>query len=109
MTKISDLLKCPITIDRAFIKLGVGVTGALFLSQIIDVDYRIKNHDEDKHVCKTAKEWEEETGMTMYEQKTARKKLKRLGVLEEKRKGVPAKMYYKLNIDRLQELMEDYE
>jgi hypothetical protein len=46
---------------------------------------------------KTQAEIEDETGLTRYEQEGARKKLVASGVLEEQKKGIPAKLYFRVN------------
>ncbi|MDN3699174.1 hypothetical protein QWY97_17765 [Vibrio cortegadensis] len=46
---------------------------------------------------KTQSEWEDETGMTRRELDTARKKLRELGILEEKKQGVPCRIFYRIN------------
>ncbi|PMK03352.1 hypothetical protein [Vibrio sp. 10N.261.55.A7] len=46
---------------------------------------------------KTQCEWEEETGMTRRELDTARKKLRQIGILEEKKQGVPCRIFYRIN------------
>lgn len=45
---------------------------------------------------KTQEEWEEETGLTRREQETARRRLKEIGVLQEKYQGVPRKVYFRI-------------
>ncbi|MES2461137.1 MAG: hypothetical protein V4671_11185, partial [Armatimonadota bacterium] len=50
----------------------------------------------------------EETALTRYEQEGARKRLIQLGVLEEERRGVPARLWFRLNKDRLYELLHEY-
>lgn len=49
--------------------------------------------------------WEWETALSRTRQESARRRLKALGLLEEARKGVPAKMYYRVNLDRLTEFL----
>ena len=49
--------------------------------------------------------WQDVTGLTRREQETARTSLKVIGVLEEKRQGVPAKLYYRVNKENLQRLL----
>ncbi|WOD97413.1 hypothetical protein REM94_05800 [Klebsiella pneumoniae] len=80
---ILPLLDRPIAFQRSFIRLDIGVTAALFLSQMI---YWTNRSDDDGWVYKTQEEWEEETGLSRYEQEGARKKLRSIGVLQEKRK-----------------------
>ncbi|PRW43041.1 hypothetical protein CSC04_3741 [Enterobacter roggenkampii] len=54
---------------------------------------------------KTQADLEEETGLTRYEQEGARKKLVSCGVLEEAKRGIPAKLYFRVNQERLEELL----
>jgi hypothetical protein len=89
----------PIAFMRIFTKITdgktkVGVTGALMLSQAVYWSTRTK--DNDGWFWKTADEWEEETGLTRREQETARKRLTKLGILEEKKMGVPCRMYFRI-------------
>ena len=90
-----EFLDRPIAFHRAFIELGVGVTGALLLSQALYWSKRTKHAD--KWFYKTQKEWTEETGMSRREIDTARKKLRQLNILEEKKQGVPCKVFYRIN------------
>ncbi|HCB3103466.1 TPA: HNH endonuclease [Klebsiella aerogenes] len=91
---ILPLLDRPIAFQRSFIRLNIGVTAALFLSQMT---YWTNRSDDDGWVYKTQEEWEEETGLSRYEQEGARKKLRSIGVLLEKKKGVPARLFYKID------------
>ncbi|ARD61586.1 replication protein [Kosakonia radicincitans DSM 16656] len=95
---ILPLLDRPIAFQRSFIRLNIGVAAALFLSQMT---YWTNRSDDDGWVYKTQEEWEEETGLSRYEQEGARKKLRSLGVLIEKKKGVPARLFYKVDNDVL--------
>ena len=64
---------------------------------------RCKEHqDGDKWFYKTQSEWEDETGMSRYEQEGARKVLRNLGILKEKRVGIPAKLYFSIDGDALE-------
>lgn len=99
---ILPLLDRPIAFQRSFIRLDIGVTAALFLSQIT---YWTNRSDDDGWVYKTQEEWEEETGLSRYEQEGARKKLRSIGVLLEKRKGVPARLFYKVDNNVLYQVL----
>jgi hypothetical protein len=90
-----EFLDRPIAFHRSFIELGVGVTGALLLSQALYWSKRTKHAD--KWFYKTQKEWTDETGMSRREIETARKKLRQLNILEEKKQGVPCKVFYRIN------------
>lgn len=92
---IDGLLDRSIAFQRPFVALGVGVTGALMLSQAIYWSKRTKNPD--RWFYKTQTEWEEETGMTRREQETARKKLKELGLIEEVKRGIPCRVFFRVD------------
>lgn len=99
-----EFLDRPIAFHRAFIELGVGVTGALLLSQALYWSKRTKHAN--KWFYKTQKEWSEETGMSRREIETARKKLRQLNILEEKKQGVPCKVFYRVNEANLVSALE---
>lgn len=96
---LQELLDRPIAFQRAFVSLGVGITGALMLSQAIYWSNR--TDDAEGWFYKTMEEWESETGMTRYEQEGARKKLVKIGVLEEQKKGVPCRLFYRVNLEAI--------
>jgi len=91
----------PIAFNRDFVRIGCGVKGALMLSQAIYWCKRTTT--DDGSFWKTQEEWEEETGLTKYEQMTALKLLKKLGYLEVKKKGLPAKNYYIVDVNKILE------
>lgn len=96
----------PIAFQRIFTGLScdgkkIGVTGALMLSQACY--WSVKTVD--GWFWKTADEWEEETGLTRREQETARKKLVSLGIMAEEKRGVPCKLFFKIDETRLDHLV----
>ncbi|MCC5904118.1 MAG: hypothetical protein JJT87_19575 [Halomonas sp.] len=95
-----NLLDRPIAFNRTFVDLGVGITGALMLSQCVYWSTRTK--DDEGWFYKTQAEWTDETGMTRREQETARKKLVNKGYIKEVRRGVPCKTYYRLDREALE-------
>ncbi len=100
---ISALLDRPIAFQRPFVSLGAGITGALMLSQAL---YWSRRTQEDADwFYKTQAEWEAETGLTRSEQEGARAKLSKLGVLEEMKRGIPCKLFYRVNIEKLSEIL----
>ncbi|ELM7725518.1 hypothetical protein Q2P40_003870 [Escherichia coli] len=101
MSNFLQLVDRPIAFQRSFVRLGVGITGALLLSQIVYWQNRMKGN----WFYKTQTDLEEETGLTRYEQEGARKKLVSCGVLEEAKRGIPAKLYFRINQERLEELL----
>ncbi|MBD1554683.1 DnaT-like ssDNA-binding domain-containing protein [Pseudomonas typographi] len=96
---LQALLDRPVAYHSSFVKLGAGATGALMLSQA--VYWSSRTNDQDGWFYKSQTEWEAETGLTRYEQEGARKKLAKLGFLEEKKKGLPCKLYYRVALDFL--------
>src|SRR5581483_3759830 len=82
------------------------VTGALsagvLLAQFL---YWTPRADANGWFHKTRDAIETETALGRSEQETARKRLRAVGVLEEELRGVPAKLHYRLNLDRLTELL----
>ena len=90
----------PVAFNRDFVALGVGITGALFLSQCVYWAKRL-DFERDGWFYKTQQDWEKETGMTRREQESARTKLVSLGFLEEKKQGIPCKIWYRINSNNL--------
>lgn len=56
-------------------------------------------------VYRTAEEIEDETGLSVQEQRTARSKLRERGVLIETEKRIEHRIYYKLDLDAFDDLM----
>jgi len=93
----------PIAYHRSFVDFGAGVTGAVLLSQLWYWTSRTK--DPDGWIYKTQVEWQEETGLSRHEQDTARKHLREVGVIEEKLASVPARLYYRINVKKICEVL----
>lgn len=51
--------------------------------------------------------WEWETALSRARQESARKHLKALGLLEQKLRGLPAQLYFRVNLERLIELLSN--
>jgi hypothetical protein len=62
----------------------------------------------DGWIYKTADDWQEETGLTEQEQRTARKRLCDMKIMREKRDNINHQLFYKLNLEVLEELWVDY-
>lgn len=83
--------------------LGGATTGILF-SQLFY--WTGRGADPDGWVYKSRDEIFEETALTRWEQETARKHLKHLGVLEECYRDMPRRLYFRVNVDRAIELLQ---
>lgn len=96
---LQALLERPVAYHRSFVALGAGITGALMLSQA--VYWSSRTNDKDGWFYKSQAEWEEETGLTRYEQEGARKKLVKLGFMEERKQGVPCKLFFRICMEAI--------
>src|SRR5687768_2800457 len=105
----------PAAEDRAFDALGASrivayqvalahavgsATAGLLLSQLWYWSRHTTERDRDGWFYKTMDEIHAETALTRSEQMTARKKLVERGLLEEKRVGLPARMWFRVNVAR---------
>lgn len=102
------LLERPIAFHRIFKIIAGNSSAAIFLSQAY---YWSKNKSAINRggwFIKSGKEWEEETGLTRFEQETARRICKELGVIDERlrRWNSHATLHFRLNKNRLFELIE---
>jgi len=109
---IIDLLDRPVAYHRVYRVITGSTVAAVMLSQAAYWQQVC-----DKSGCgdghgwwwKDRTEWEQETGLSRSEQETARKRLVQIGVLEEKRRGVPARMWYRIDIQILEEKLQQYQ
>lgn len=92
----------PVAFHPALVPLLGGPDEALFISQLLFWDG--KGASAGRWIYKTQEEWERETGLSRYRQLRVRRRLNALGVLEERRAGVPARLYYRLDLGVLAEL-----
>jgi hypothetical protein len=93
------LLDRPIAYHRGLVPLTGGALPALLLSQAIY--WQLRTTSEDGWWWKTRHEWTEETGLSRSEQETARRALRQTTWWQEQRRGVPARMHYRVDLDAL--------
>jgi hypothetical protein len=99
---VLDLFDEPIMFRRIYVDLTGSVTAALWLSHLLSSDESLKYVD-------TARRWfeipldqiSETTGLTRFEQESARKRLRDLSILDERRVGMPAKLQFAINHEEL--------
>jgi len=99
----ANLSDRPIAFHPMLARVLGGVYEALFFQQIAYWSGRGSDPD---WIYKTRDEMQFETTLNRYQQEQARSSLKRLGVLEEERRGLPAKMHYRIVWGRVYELLE---
>ncbi|HBU29621.1 MAG: hypothetical protein U0932_00985 [Thiobacillus sp.] len=101
-----DIFDEPIVFQRAYVGLTGSAVAALFLSYAIYTTERLPK-DAEGWFRKTGDQWKAETGLTRFEQQTARRILRELDVLIERRAGLPAELWFKIRVDRILELLSD--
>ncbi|HJQ26399.1 MAG TPA: hypothetical protein VKA60_20970 [Blastocatellia bacterium] len=101
---IEQFLRRPIAFHRVFVRVTKSVNAALMLSQAYY--WKDKGHDPDGWFYKTQAEWKEETGLSRYEQESARKVLRATKFWEERKRGIPGKMYFRVNTKALFEAIQ---
>jgi hypothetical protein len=99
-----EIFDRPIAYHRCFVTITGSVTTAVLLSQAVYWNNRATLPD--GWFWKTQDEWFDETGLSRWEQEGARKVLKKMGILNEKLEGIPAKLYYQINVKKLLELVQ---
>ncbi|UYZ85303.1 hypothetical protein MTZ49_07090 [Entomomonas sp. E2T0] len=105
--KATDVLRQlgrPVAYYPNLVKQFKSVTATVLFCQFFY--WHDKAHSE-LGIYKTTEEITEETGLTYKEQLTARKQLIALGVLSETNKRLEHRIYYKINLDRVNELLEN--
>jgi hypothetical protein len=100
---INKLLSPEIKFRPILAEVGGGATEGLFLSQLFDWTNTINEGQE--WLERTYQQWHEVTYLTRREIDAARKKLKALGILEEKKVGSKQNILYKLNLIGLYKLI----
>lgn len=93
-----SLLDRPIAFHRCFVDLAGSVNAALMLSQAV---YWQRCNDESAWWFQTQEKWERETGLSKREQETARRDLRELSFWEERFSGLPRKLYFRVDLDKL--------
>jgi hypothetical protein len=92
-------------IHRAFVTLTGSLNAAMMLSQAL---YWTEKLPEDRGgwFYKSREEWGEEIYLSRYEQETARKILKKFGFWQEKEQGLPSRLWFRVDIDLLLEVLK---
>ena len=94
--RVLDVLDRPIAFHRCFVDLTGSITAALFLSQAVYWHGRV-SADRGGWWFKSRHDWNRETGLSRYEQESARKTLCKLEILQEARRGIPATLWFRVN------------
>ncbi len=92
----------PIAFNPLLAKAIGSVKAGLLLSQLL---YWWRKGQNPEWIYKTIDEIEEETALSRYEQDGAIQKIRNLKLVEVKRKGIPAKRHFKLNLGNISKLV----
>jgi hypothetical protein len=87
------------------VTLTGSVTAALMLSQALY--WAQRSTSEDGSFYKTMEDWEEETALSRFEQEGARRVLRALGFWHEERRGMPAKLYFRIDLEALEKALSE--
>jgi hypothetical protein len=108
MIQLRSLLGRPIVVHRPLVDIAGSITYAAFLGQCLYWTDNPSAIQRGGWFYKTQAEWTAETGLHRTEQENARKRLVSLGLLEERREGMPAKLWYRVNLDALEAALHEY-
>jgi beta-glucosidase/6-phospho-beta-glucosidase/beta-galactosidase len=95
-----DIFDEPIVFIKAYVGITHSAVGALFLSYATYTTEKLPREAEG-WFSKTIEEWQNETGLTRFEQQTARRILKEKEILIERRVGMPSTLWFKISKDAL--------
>lgn len=95
----------PIAFHPQLARVLGGINEALLFQQLA---YWSDKGSDPEWIYKTQRDIQDEITLTRTQQENARKKLRSLGVIEEDKRGVPAKLYFRVIWDRVYELLEEH-
>jgi hypothetical protein len=93
-----DVFDAPVSFHRCLVPVTGGITAALLLSQAIWTSQWLEPAA-DGWFLRSQDEWTQETGLSRWEQESARRALRRSGLLEERRIGMPARLWFRVRPD----------
>lgn len=82
---------------------AIGIEAGFLLTTLIEASDGLAN--EDGWFYKTSPSLEEETGLSNHKQSKIIEELTKLGILEQENKGMPMKRYFRINFQKIEELV----
>lgn len=82
---------------------AIGIESGFLLTTLIEASDGLAN--DDGWFYKTAPSLEEETGLSNHKQSKIIEELTKLGILEQENKGMPMKRYFRINFQKIEELV----
>ena len=92
-------------IVNKYLSKSVGINAAIMLADLLSKDH----YFEDDWFFNTEKNIENDTTLSAYQQRKALKVLKDKGFIDVKRKGIPAKLYFKINEEQVVKFLNNKE
>lgn len=89
-----------------YAKITGSIEAALMLSQ---AEFCTTRKSNGRSFSKTREEWEQETGITYWKQKSARKILRSFPFWKEYEAGIPSRLYYKVDVEMLSKYVKSFE
>ncbi len=108
---LTDLLSRPVAYHRVFRAITGNTVAAIMLSQALYWQHMVDRGKGGKNGWwyKSGADWNEELGLNRSEQETARKILITGGLLKTEKRGVPARMWYHLDLNFLEKKLQEYQ
>jgi hypothetical protein len=101
-----DIFDLPISFHRCLVPVTGGVTAALMLSQAIWTSEEL-DPEAGGWFCRSQEQWTEETGLSRWEQETARRALRNGGFVDERRAGLPARLWFRVRPEAVSRALRD--
>ncbi len=102
-----DVFDAPVSFHRCLVPIAGGVTAALMLSHAIWASQEAAPSD-DGWFLKSADQWTQETGLSRWEQQTARRALRSEGFIEERRVGIPPTLCFRVRPERVLRALQSH-
>ena len=94
-----------IAFSRAYVDLTGSITSALMLSQAVYWQLRREGSPEGEWWYMQHHEWTNQVGLSRKEQQTARAHLREHGWWQEEERGMPSKLFYRVDLSGLEEAL----
>src|ERR1035437_860559 len=101
-----DIFEEPIVIQRNFLRLTGNLNTAMLLSWIVTLS-QDQEYESDGWLRLTQATWQQDTGLSRFELESARAALRKRELIEERRKGLPAKTEIRLDVNRLTQALRE--
>lgn len=102
-----EVFDLPVSFHRCLVPITGGVSAALMLSQAIWTTQSL-DRAAGGWFARSQDQWSEETGLSRWEQQTARRALRDAGFVQERRVGMPAKLWFRVRPEAVWRALQAY-